>query len=326
MEKKTLISENLINSFLLIRNLISNNKYSSLKKGISGLHIYLLIGLILFSGCAGNGKKSDGYGNFEATETTISSESAGKLLEFKINEGDVIEAGAIIGYIDTVQLSIQRDQLNAQKQAISSKITNVLAQISVLNEQKHVANVERDRIEKLFANKAATQKQRDDVNGQISIIEKQVQQIETQNNGILSEIKSLKAQISLINDKIKKSVIINPVSGTVLTKLTEQFEICSPGKPLYKIADLSVITLRVYVSGDIVANFKIGQKVQVLVDKNKQENRTLNGDIYWVSSKSEFTPKLIQTKDERVNMVYAVKIRIKNDGTLKIGMPGEVKL
>ena len=172
--------------------LIINHTSSFLKNGIIVLYVYLFLGLILFAGCSVNGKKSDGYGNFEATETTISAESTGKLLEFKINEGDVIEAGAVIGYIDTVQLSIQRDQLNAQKQSISSKINNVLAQITVLNEQKRVANVERDRVEKLFANRASTQKQRDDVNGQISVIDKQIKQIETQNSGILAENKIIR--------------------------------------------------------------------------------------------------------------------------------------
>lgn len=275
-------------------------------------------------GCSGNGDRSDAYGNFESTEILISAEASGKLLRFDVEEGSTIETNTMIGYIDTVQLAFKRDQILATQQSIRSKSANILAQIGVVQEQKNVALIEKLRLEKLFKENAATQKQLDDVNGQLNVLDKQMASIESQNASVLSDIRSLESQVSQINDQIHKSIIINPVKGTVLTKFAEPFEVVAFGKPLYKIADLSIMYLRVYVSGDQLPKIKLGAKVDALIDQSKTENQKLEGEISWISSKAEFTPKIIQTKQERVNMVYAVKVRVINDGSLKIGMPGEI--
>ncbi|NUM79379.1 HlyD family efflux transporter periplasmic adaptor subunit [bacterium] len=285
---------------------------------------FWILGITLLAGCSGNNHKSDAYGNFEATEIIVSAEASGKLLAFNVEEGLTLEAGANVGYIDTVQLSLKRAQLLATRQSVSAKIANILAQIDVLKEQRRVAETDKKRLEKLFGENAATQKQLDDVNGQISVIDRQIVSIETQNAAVLSDVKSLDAQIAQINDQIHKSVIVNPLRGTVLTKYAEPSEVIAYGKPLYKIADLQTMFLRVYISGDQLPHAAIGQKVHVLIDETKKNNQSLEGEISWISSKAEFTPKIIQTKEERVNMVYAVKIKIHNDGRLKIGMPGEV--
>ncbi|MBX7152022.1 HlyD family efflux transporter periplasmic adaptor subunit [bacterium] len=286
-------------------------------------HIWILR-IILLVGCSGNNHKSDAYGNFEATEIVVSAEASGKLLAFEIEEGLTIEAGKAVGYVDTVQLELKRAQLLATRQSVSAKVASILAQIDVLKEQRRVAETDKKRLEKLFGENAATQKQLDDVNGQINVIDRQIVSIETQNATVLSDVKSLDAQIAQINDQIRKSVIVNPVHGTVLTKFAEPKEIVAYGKPLYKIADLQTMFLRVYISGDQLPHVAIGQKVQVLIDETKSDNQSMEGEVNWISSKAEFTPKIIQTKEERVNMVYAVKIKIQNDGRLKIGMPGEI--
>lgn len=292
---------------------------------------HAIVSAILFAfaiqvtGC-NNNNKSDAYGNFEATEVLISAEASGKLLDFKAEEGQSLKAGEIVGVIDTVQLHLKREQLKAQRQAMKSKISNVLSQMAVLQQQKENALKEKDRFERLVKDKAVPTKQLDDVVDQINVIQKQVRATETQNAGILGEVRALDAQISQLDDQIKKSVIRNPIDGVVLTKYAEPNEVTAYGKPLYKIADLKTMFLRAYLSGTEVPHVKIGQKVAVLIDEDKSENRTLEGEISWVSEKAEFTPKIIQTKDERVNMVYAVKVRLKNDGALKIGMPGELRL
>nr|AWJ66180.1 hypothetical protein [uncultured bacterium] len=273
--------------------------------------------------CNGNGDKADGYGNFEATETTISSEANGKLLSFDVEEGDILEKNTIIGLIDTVQLSLKRDQLLASKNTVFSKSRNVLSQREVLKEQLKVAQNDQQRISNLVKEKAATRKQLDDINGQISILQQQMQSVETQNAPIVNEVKSIEVQVQQIEDQIEKSIIKNPVKGTVLVKYAEPNEITAFGKPLYKIADLTEMTLRVYISETQLASIKVGHEVTVKIDAGEQM-KSYVGKVSWISDTAEFTPKIIQTKEERVNLVYAVKILIKNNGSLKIGMPGEM--
>jgi HlyD family secretion protein len=286
--------------------------------------LFFYVGLIL-TACSDSNELSDAFGNFEATEITISAETTGKLISFNIEEGMTIKDGDIAGVVDTTQLYLKKEQLEASKKAISTKFSSVIAQINVLNEQKANAEKDQKRVEAMFNSKAATQKQLDDINGNISVINRQINQIETQNPAIINELKSLDAQIAQIDDMLKKSVIINPVEGTVLNKYAEPYEIAVAGKPIYKIADISTMYLRAYVSGDQLGKIKIGQEVKISIDKNKSELRSFPGTISWISSQSEFTPKIIQTKDERVNMVYAIKVKVKNNGQLKIGMPGEVR-
>ena len=282
-----------------------------------------LLFIITLLSCNGSRNKADGYGNFEATETIISAEANGKVLFLNIEEGAVLEENLLVGIVDTIQLSFKRDQLKASKNAVFSKSRNVLSQREVLKEQLKVTQIDQNRIANLIKEKAATQKQFDDVNGQISIIKEQIKSVESQNAPIINEVKIIEAQIEQIDDQINKSVIRNPLKGTVLVKYAEPNEITAFGKPLYKIADLDKMILRVYISENQLANLKVGQEVTVKID-DADGMKSYNGLISWISDSAEFTPKIIQTKEERVNLVYAIKIIIKNDGSLKIGMPGEM--
>jgi HlyD family secretion protein len=289
-------------------------------------NIYLIASGILLAtlmGCGSNNDKADGYGNFEATEITVSSEANGKLLSFAVNEGDQLAKGKILGVIDTIQLSLKKDQLKASKNTIYSKSRNVMSQREVLLEQLSVARKDQVRIEKLVKDQAATQKQLDDINGQISVLKQQVKSVETQNAPIINEVKGLEVQLKQLDDQIEKSIIRNPTKGTVLVKYAEPGEITSFGKPLYKIADLEKMTLRVYISESQLAGIKVGHHVTVKID-DADKMKSYKGMVGWIASEAEFTPKIIQTKEERVNLVYAVKIMVKNDGSLKIGMPAEM--
>lgn len=283
----------------------------------------VLAGLVgsLFS-CS-NGEKADGYGNFEATEITISSEANGKLEYLNVEEGQVLEKGTAVGLVDTLQLYLNKQQLLAQKETVASKSGGVWSQVSVLNQQLQTAKTEQERIQNMFAENAATQRQVDQANSQVDVLKKQIQNVETQNAPIVNEVKSIDAKVAQIEEQIAKSKITNPIKGTVLTKYAEPGEIVSFGKPLYKIADLEEMTLRVYVSETQLPNIKIGQEVKVKIDSG-EEMKDYQGTISWISASAEFTPKIIQTKEERVNLVYAVKVTVKNDGSLKIGMPAEM--
>ncbi len=282
----------------------------------------LLITSILVS-CNKNNDNADGYGNFEATETTISAESNGKLLQFTVEEGETLQKEIVVGYIDTIQLALKKEQLIVSKAVISSKSKGVLSQISVLKSQLKTANISKNRIENLIKSNAGTQKQLDDINGKIDVIRQQIRSVEIQNAPIVNELKSIDIQIQQLEDQIKKSKIVNPINGTVLVKYVEPYEITSFGRPLYKIADLSTMQLRVYVGETQLPNLKIGQEVTVKIDAG-EAMKDYKGIISWIASEAEFTPKIIQTKEERVNLVYAVKIDVKNDGSLKIGMPAEM--
>ena len=286
--------------------------------------IYLLAIPILLASCNNNENGSDAYGNFEAKEVIVSAEAQGKIIELKLEEGQTIEKGSYLGCIDTIPSSIQREQLIAQKQAVASKRTNITAQIEVQEKQKSVLKTELERVKKLYSDNAATMQQLDDVKGKCDVLEKQIEATKTQIASVNREMIVIDKQVKLISEQISRAKIINPIKGTILEKYVEENEIAVLGKALYKIARLDEIELRVYVSGAQLPNVKIGQQVQVFVDKNSEENQEFAGEVFWISDQAEFTPKIIQTKEERVNMVYAVKIRVKNDGQLKIGMPGEV--
>jgi len=283
-----------------------------------------LIFLIIFTACTVNNNLSDAFGNFEANEVIISAESQGKIIALNINEGQRIVAGKQIGVIDTTQLVLTKKQVIAQKEATATNVASIKGEISV--HQKKLENLyrEKKRVEKLFQDNAATDKQLDDINGNIDVIKATINSIGTKIKTVEMQEKALARQIDLINDKINSCKIINPLSGTILEKYVEKYELAIPGKPLYKIADLNEMTLRVYVSGAQLPQIKIGRQVEVLIDKNDKLNQKLDGKVLWIASQAEFTPKIIQTKKERVNLVYAVKILVRNDGRIKIGMPGEV--
>ena len=285
--------------------------------------LYITV-LAIFS-CNKDKNEADAFGNFEATEITISSEANGKIEFLKLEEGDLLQENALVGQIDTTQLYLNKQQLLASKNTIYSKSTNVLSQRNVLNEQLKTTLIEQKRIQNMFAESAATKRQVDEVNGKVSVLKQQMQSVETQNTPIINEVKSIDVQIEKINDQLKKSKIFNPISGTVLAKYAEPNEITAFGKPLYKMANLNEMTLRVYFSETQLASIKVGQDVNVTID-DKDGTKPYKGKISWISSSAEFTPKIIQTKEERVNLVYAVKIIVKNDGALKIGMPAEVSI
>ena len=284
----------------------------------------LLTAIILIS-CNKNSEKADAYGNFEATEITVSSESNGKIEFLNVEEGEQLKKGSLVGLIDTLQLHYNREQLKASIETVQSKSASVLSQINVLNEQLKTAKIEQTRIQNMYAENAATKRQIDEIDGKVKVIEKQISSVQSQNAPILNEIKSIKVQIEKLDDQIKKSKITNPVDGTVLTKYAEPSEITAFGKPLYKIANLNEMELRVYVTETQLVQIKIGQKVTVAIDADN-DTKKYEGNITWISAQAEFTPKVIQTKEERANLVYAVKVAVKNDGSLKIGMPAEVWL
>lgn len=284
----------------------------------------IALAFLAFGACKNGEKKSDAYGNFEAVETIVSSEVAGKLLKMEVRQGDQLEPGREIALIDTTELSLRKLQTEAQLTASDTKKQNVTAQINVLKEQKKNVQTTQQRIAKMFADKAATQQQMDDINGQVNVIDKQISATNTQFNLIGSEMEVVKRQLDLLNEQLAKCRIVSPAKGTVLETYLETGELATPGKPILKMADLSNLELKVYVSGAQLSSVKLGSSVKVLIDAGAKEMTGLSGKISWISSESEFTPKIIQTKEERVKLMYAVKIVVPNDGSLKIGMPGEV--
>jgi HlyD family secretion protein len=287
-------------------------------------YLILIFTLIAAMACNKRDNLSDAYGNFEAVQVTVSAESGGRIQYITVEEGMQLDSGIVIALIDTTDLYLKKLQLQTQKSAVSVKKSSVVSQIEVQQQQKANLMVEKNRILKLIADKAATQKQLDDVNGAIDLVDKQIASIQTQNAGIAEEMDVVDRQIAQVNESLRKCYIRNPVKGTVLSKFAETGEIASPGRALYKIADLSVMELKVYISGTQLPAVKLGQNVEVLIDADKKNNRKLTGIVSWISPKAEFTPKIIQTKEERVNLVYGVKIRVVNDGSLKIAMPAEV--
>jgi len=286
--------------------------------------IPLLIASTLFIGCSGNHQKSDAYGNFEVIEVTISSEANGKILSLDIDAGQLIEAGAVIGHIDSTNLSLRKAFLKSQREAAASKIINIQAQVAVQIQQQDNILVDKDRVEKLLQDGAATTKQMDDINANLNLLNKQILATKTQENSVKKELTVYDRQLDQIEENISKCRIVNPITGTILNKYAEAGELTGSGKALYNMANLSEMDLRIYVSGDQIPDVRLGDKVEVLIDSDKKNNRSLEGIISWIASSAEFTPKTIQTKAERVNLVYAVKVKVQNNGSLKIGMPGEV--
>ncbi len=298
---------------------------------------------IALAGCNSKNTVSDASGSFEIDEVVVSAEVPGKILSLNLEEGSLLSKDSIIGEIDSLPLELQKAQVQATIAALQQKTLDVKPQVQLLLDQIKVQKAQLDnaihekaRTERLIKADAATTKQLDDLNNQIDVLQKQIsvneQQIKvqetatgTQNNSVLSESRPLHKSVAIIDDQLKRTNIKNPITGTVLTKYAMAGEITAPGKALYKIGDLSVITLRAYITGTQLAEVKLNQHVTVLVDSTASTYKKYDGIITWISDKAEFTPKTIQTKDERANLVYAIKIHVKNDGNLKIGMYGEVK-
>ena len=272
----------------------------------------------------------DAQGTFEATEVVVSSEATGRILNFDIEEGMTIVANQAVGTIDSLQLHLQRKQLLAQQSALLTSRPDVKKQVASLREQIVKQKSELRRVENMLSDGAATQKQKDDIEAQIKILERQLDAtlstLDKNTSTINNNSAALEAQIAALDDRISKCCIISPVGGTVLVKYAEAGELASVGKPLMKIADLKNIYLRAYFTSDQLVNIKLGDEVKVVADFGGEERYDYTGRVAWISSESEFTPKTIQTKDSRANLVYAVKITVENDGRLKIGLAGEVIL
>lgn len=289
---------------------------------------YLLLLLITVAACRSNTNNFDATGNFEADEVIISAEANGRILALDVDEGQDLEANAVVGLIDTTQLYLRKKQLQYSIKAVVAKSPNASVQLAAIKEQMETAQREKKRVENLLKADAATQKQLDDINAQLQLLQRQYDASQSNlsitTQSIQSETLPLKAQLDQVQDQLNKSVIKNPFKGTVLTQYALKDEMASQGKALYKIADMSSLILRAYISGSQLSQIKLGQQVQVFIDAPEGKYKGYTGEVMWVSDKAEFTPKTIQTKDERANLVYAMKIRVKNDGYLKLGMYGEV--
>lgn len=278
----------------------------------------------LLAACGNNEETSDAYGNFEAVDLLVSAEGQGRLLAFNVEEGERLAEGETVAVIDTMQLHLQKEQIRASLNAVRTKYATINAQAASYRVQLDNLERERKRTENLLKDGAATNRQRDDILGNIALVESQLAALHAQKSTISAEERTLLVQIKQVEDKIQKSMTVNPATGMVLEKYKQTGEIVVPGQALYKIADVDQLTLRAYISGDQLSNVKVGDQVFVRFDTAGGIAET-SGTVSWISSRAEFTPKIIQTREERVNLVYAIKVLVENDGQLKIGMPGEVK-
>ena len=300
-----------------------------MKSNMKRLSSYTLIATALLglAACNRGDGNFDATGTFEATEILVSSEANGKIMELNIEEGDRLDAGAMVGYIDSTQLYLKKMQLSAGLRSVDIRKPDIRKQIAALEQQIATARTEQQRMENLVKAKAGNQKQVDDIVNNIKYLQKQLDaQYSTLNKttgGVDAEAESILYQIMQLDDQLQKSRIVTPQAGTVLVKYAEPGEVTAAGKPLYKIADTDLLYLRAYITADQLSTLKQGQTVRVFADYGADEQREYPGTITWISDKSEFTPKGIQTKDERANLVYAIKIAVKNDGYLKIGQYGE---
>jgi HlyD family secretion protein len=284
----------------------------------------IMSAVLLLTSCDTKVKKSDAYGNFELDKTFVSAEAMGQILVLNIEEGQTLMAGEVIGQIDTLDLFYQKQQLRSQQQLALVNLPDIAAQLAVQEQQKDNILIQKDRLDKLFKKGAATQKQLDEVNGSLDLVNSQMTAIKVKRQNVQAQVNAIESQLASLNHQISKCIITSPIEGTVLTQLSREGEMASPGKPLFTIASLKDIRLKVYVSGAQLPHIKIGQKVEVLIDDTKEINQKLDGEVVWIADQAEFTPKTVQTKVERVNLVYAVKVKMNNDGSLKAGMPGEV--
>ena len=292
----------------------------------------VLIGIlsaVLYS-CKNEESLTDATGVFEATEVIISSESNGKILAFNINEGDLINKDIAIGYVDSTDLVFKKEQLEANKKVAFASLPNVSVQIEATKQEIVKQEFEKKRIVKLLAGDVATQKQMDDIEAAITILKarlrSQKSMLANSTNSVHAQVAAIDVQIAQVNDQLNKCNIHSPINGTVLVKYAEQGELTAIGKPLFKVADVENMFLKAYVTASQLTEIKLGQNVKVFGEFGESDNRPYDGKITWISSKSEFTPKTIQTQDERANLVYAVKIAVKKDGFLKIGMYGGFKI
>lgn len=306
-------------------------------------HLIWITTAVMMTSACGDGKPAyDASGNFEADEVIVSAQQNGELLSFTVKEGDKLNAGQVVGQIDVTIPALQQQQVQASIQALKEKTNNPQPQAQLVERQLIVQEAqlqqlyrERKRTENLVKSDAATQKQLDDMNAQVDQLEKQLNvtrqqrnlynsNIATQNRSILSEQAPLEKSMAQFAEQVRRGQIVNPIAGVVLSRYALKGEMAATGKPLYKIANIDTLFLKAYVTGVTLPGIRLGQEVQVRIDQGKKDYKTYPGTITWISDKSEFTPKTIQTKNERANLVYAIKVSVKNDGYLKIGMYGEM--
>lgn len=292
-------------------------------------YVFFALCALLFTAC-GEKNDFDATGTFEATEVTVSAEASGKVLSLTTEEGMPVQAGEVLGVIDTMQLYLQREQLLRQQAALLRSKPDVEKQVASLRKQIDKQQREVKRVQNLLAGKAATQKQLDDAQTQLDVLQRQLDatlsSLTSSSAAIEQNAAAAEWQIKQINDRIGKSHIVSPISGTVLVKYIEPGEMAVQGRPVIKVANLEKMYLRAYFTSDQLAHIQIGQEVTVIADFGGDEQIEYPGTIAWIASESEFTPKNIQTRSSRANLVYAAKIAVKNDGKLKIGLYGEVKL
>jgi HlyD family secretion protein len=285
--------------------------------------ILLSLPALFFISCSKEEKNADAYGNFEATEILISAKSNGTLMELLVEKGEHLLAGTKVGQIDTTHLDLQRAQLISKKESLAAKVDEVDAQLEILKVKKKYALINLDRTQKLIKEDAATRQQLDNLNAEAEIIEKQIRQTQVSRNSIFNEVAVLEKQLEMMEQQLADCRIINPIDGVVLEKFLETSELAMTGRPIYSIAKLDEMELKAFISARQLSQIKTGDQVSVAID-GAEELITYPGTISWIASKAEFTPKIIQTAEDRVNLVYAIKIRVKNDGKIKIAMPAEV--
>lgn len=292
---------------------------------------YIAFALIVISlsSCKKKSLEYDASGVFEVTEVVVSAKGNGELLQFNIEEGDQVDTNTTLGVIDTTQLYLKKLQLKASMSGISNRKTSVSTQIAALQEQIATQKRERTRFENLVKANAGNQKQLDDINSNIAVLEKQLaaqyESVNNSNNSLTDEHLSLQMQIDQLNDQIANSIIYSPIAGTILSKYAEQGEFTAQGKPLFKVANISQMYLRAYITAGQLTEIKIGQEITVYADMGEDDRKQYKGKVTWISDKAEFTPKTIQTRDERANLVYAIKVLVENDGYIKKGMYGEIE-
>lgn len=287
------------------------------------IRLLIILAVVSLAGCKNTNPKADAYGNFEATEVVVSAETGGRIMQLNHEEGTTIEKGDTIALVDTTLFHLQKAEIGASMKSIRTRIASINAQNAILEQQIDNINVNIDRIQNMLKNDAATQKQLDDLTGQVEVIRKQIAANNTQKTSVAAELSVAESKKATLNEQISRSCVKSPLNGTIIEKYAEPGEMTGPGKPLVKISDLSIIKLKVYVSGAQLGSIKTGQKCTVRIDRGIKGYATYPGFISYISDKAEFTPKIIQTKEERVILVYAVKIDVENDGAMKSGMPGE---
>lgn len=289
----------------------------------------LATGLVVLASCGNKDVDYDASGVFETTEVLVSARGTGEIVSLNIEEGQQVKANEELGRLDVTQLELKKDQLKSGKSAATSRKLNTAQQVASINQQIQNLQKEKARFQALLQDGAATQKQVDDIGYQIAVLQRQLaavnEQVSTANTSIDGQSAGFDAQIGQVDDMLRQAVITSPIDGVILSKYAEQGEFAAPGRALFKVADVSQMRLRAYITADLLTNVKIGQKVKVYADQGEKGRKEYEGTVSWISSEAEFTPKTIQTRDERSNLVYAVKVDVKNDGIIKRGMYGDVK-